>query len=398
MKIIQINTTCTRGSTGKICFDISNFLTQNGVENYIICSGDKSDLPNVFTISTKFYYKIQALFSKTFGNYGFNSYIATVRIIRILKSIKPDIVHLHNIHSHDCNLQMLLRFLAENRIKVCWTFHDCWAFTGYCTHFLKAKCDKWEKQCLSCPQFREYSWLFDKSDKLYRKKKRAIENLDLTIITPSIWLKRIVLRSFAKKKDTRVINNGVDLQVFHPYDLSAFDRFEIPKDRFIILGVAYDWGERKGLDVFIELSNRLNPSKYQIVLVGVNDVLKSKLPETIMSIDKTDNQDELAQLYSMADVFFNPTREDTFPTVNMESLACGTPVMTFDTGGSPEIIDEECGCIVADDIDIIESRILGLQKKNSDVIEKCVNRAVNLYNRKVMIEKYMNLYKEILKE
>ena len=345
---MQINTTCGIGSTGKICVDISKMLTENGVENYILYSNKSNGYELGIACSSKKYTKVQALKSRVFGNYGFNSNLETRRMIKHLKQIKPDIVHLHNIHGHDCNLEMLFNYFRDNKIKLVWTFHDCWAFTGYCPHFTMAGCDKWKRVCEKCCQYKEYSFGLDKSKILYRRKKELFSGLDLTIVTPSRWLAQIVKQSFLKEYPVVVINNGIDLKIFNPTSSDFREKYNIPFEKKILLGVAFDWGIRKGLDVFIELAKRLNGEKYQIVLVGTNSSIDERLPANIISIHRTHNQKELAEIYTSADWFINPTREENFPTVNLESMACGTPVITFDTGGSPESLTEKTGIVVPD--------------------------------------------------
>jgi len=347
MKVVQINTVSGRGSTGKICEGISEALNEAGIENYILCSSASKIRNNTIEMMpSKFYPKLQALKSRLFGNYGFNSLIETKRIISKLEELKPDVVQLHNIHGHDCNIAMLFDYLREKQIKVYWTFHDCWAFTGYCTHFTIAKCDKWKCECHNCPQFRKYSWIFDRSSEMYRRKKEMIRGVDLTVITPSRWLAELAKQSFFKDCDVRVINNGIDLSIFKPTQSNFRKEHGIGDEQIMLLGVADRWGFPKGLDVFTELSKRLDSERYRIVLVGTDNRIDKLLPENIVSIHRTQNQIQLAEIYTAADIFLNPTREEVLGLVNIEALACGTPVITFNTGGSPECIDETCGRIV----------------------------------------------------
>ena len=208
MKIVQINATCGIGSTGKICIGISSVLTEKNIENYILCSRSNGNEAGIICSDGK-YIKFQALKSKMLGNYGFNSHAATRRMIAELERLQPDIVHLHNIHGHDCDLDSLFGYFKANKIKLVWTFHDCWAFTAYCTYFTMAKCDKWQNGCTDCVKKREYSWFFDKSSKIYDRKKRLFEGLDMTIVTPSQWLADLVKQSFLKDYPVFVLNNGI---------------------------------------------------------------------------------------------------------------------------------------------------------------------------------------------
>lgn len=394
VKIVQINATCGVGSTGKICVGISQVLTENKIENYILYSSQSNGYKLGIKCSNDKYIKIQALNSRIFGNYGFNSKRATRKILSELERIKPDIVHLHNIHGHDCHFDMLLTYLKERNIKTVWTFHDCWCFTGYCTYFDVVCCNKWKKTCNDCPQKNTFSFFFDKSLKLHNKKKAAYDELDLTIVTPSKWLAGMVKESFLKDFTTYIINNGIDLNVFKPTEKTLVS-IKKTKDEKIVLGVADAWIYRKGLDVFVKLSERL-PENYKIVLVGTDENVDKQLPKNIVSIHRTSNQKELVEIYTSADVFVNPTREENYPTVNMESLACGTPVLTFRTGGSPEILDETCGSVVeCDDIDALEKEIIRICEINPYSKEDCIKRA-KAFDQNERFMEYVELYKELL--
>ena len=375
MKIVQINATCGSGSTGKICTAVSRLLTEKGIENYILYAVGSSTYPLGIKYMEDREIRMQALRSRICGNYGFQAEAATRRLIGELERISPDIVHLHNLHSHNVQLEMLLVWLRDKKIKVFWTFHDCWIFTGYCPHYDMIGCDHWKTGgCHDCPQRKHYSWFFDRSRELFEKKKTLCEGLDLTIITPSEWLAAQVRQSFLKDHPIKVIHNGIDLSVFYPRESDFRKKYGL-EDQFIVLGVAFDWGVRKGLDVFVELAKRLD-ERFQIVLVGTNDKVDRQLPENILSIHRTQDQAELAGIYTAADVFVNPTREEVLGLTNIEANACGTPVITFRTGGSPECIDEQSGCIVEkDDVDQLEKKILFMEKAQMVSEENCVERA-----------------------
>mgnify|MGYP003298833438 CR=1 FL=1 len=393
MKIVQINATCGIGSTGKICVGISEVLAEKNIENYILYSSKSNGYKYGIKCSDDNYIKMQALKSRILGNYGFNSKKATRRIIDELERIKPDIVHLHNIHGHDCNLEMLFTYFKRKKTKLIWTFHDCWAFTGYCTYFDTVECNKWQTQCVQCVKIREHSWILDKSSKLFEKKKHLLEGLDLTVVTPSRWLAELVKQSFLRDYPVDVINNGIDISAFRCIE-SDFRKKYALENKKIILGVALDWELRKGLDVFIELSQRLSDD-YRIVLVGTNDNTDKQLSKEIISIHRTHNQQELAEIYSSADVFVNPTREENYPTVNMESLACGTPVLTFRTGGSPEMLDETCGFVVdCDDVDVLEKEIIRICTQKPYTKEACINKAKE-FDKNERFKEYLALYERI---
>jgi len=393
MKIVQINATCGVGSTGKICLGVSQLLAAENIENHVFFSDKSSGYELGIRCSNRRYIKWQALKSRLLGNYGFNSQRATKRIISELKSIKPDIVHLHNIHGHDCHLGMLFGYFKETKTKVIWTFHDCWAFTAYCPHFTMMQCNKWQSGCASCPQSKEFSWLWDKSEWLYQKKKLLLSDIDLTIVTPSHWLKNLVGQSFLREHPCMVIHNGIDLAVFSPKESHFREQHQL-KNKIIVLGVAFGWGARKGLDVFVELAKRLD-EQYQIILVGTDDKVDEHLPPNIISIHRTQNQQELAEIYSAADVFVNPTREENYPTVNMEALACGTPVVTFRTGGSPEMLDETCGSVVpCDDVDALEKEIIRVCEEKPYSKKQCVRKAQE-FDQSKRFKEYVELYEKI---
>ena len=393
MKIVQINATCGIGSTGKICVGISELLTEKGIENYVLCSKNNG-YPLGIEFANRKYTRRQAIKSRLLGNYGFNSRSETKKMIAELERLKPDIVHLHNIHGHDCNLEILFTYFKKNKTKLVWTFHDCWSFTGYCPHFDMINCDKWKTGCHNCQQKSTYSFLFDRSDIVYNRKKKLFEGLNLTIVAPSKWLAELSKESFFKDYPVEVINNGIDLSIFVPTESDFKIKYGI-EDKKMVLGVAFDWGERKGLDVFVELAKRL-PSDYQIVLVGTNDEIDKLLPDNIISIHRTQNQRELAEIYTAADVFANPTREETLGLVNVEALACGTPGVTFRTGGSPECYDESCGSVVGrNDVNALEMEIIRICTKKPYKKDSCIAKAKE-FDKNERFEEYIELYERIV--
>lgn len=394
MNVVQINTTCGVGSTGKICAGISRLLTENGVQNRILYSCDTSGDPAGIACSGRKYRKLQALRSRVLGNYGFNARLATRKMIRELERMNPDVVHLHNIHGHDCDLELLFSYFREKKTRLIWTFHDCWAFTGYCTHFTMAKCGKWKQGCSDCPQRREYSWFFDRSSALYAAKKRLFQGLDLTIVTPSEWLAGLVKQSFLKDYPVCVIRNGIDPEVFRPTE-GDFRRKHGLEQKKVVLGVSFEWGEKKGLDVFSALAERL-PEDHQIVLVGADASAERRISKGILALRRTQDQRELAEIYTAADVFVNPTREENFPTVNLEALACGTPVITFRTGGSPEALDGTCGAVVdREDVAGLAREIVRVCEQKPYPAEKCIRRAGEFEKNK-RFKEYLELYERIV--
>ena len=394
MKVVFINSV-PYGSTGRICTDICSTLKGRGEEVYLSFGYSYHPIKEI----ENSYIKIGSIFDKfchmklsnLSGKHGMYSKCATHKLIRKLIEIKPDILHLHNLHGWFINLPILFDYIKKNDIKVIWTLHDCWAFTGQCPHFTMVNCQKWRTGCYDCPQYRDYpSTRVDRSSEMYELKKEWFTGVkNMTIVTPSQWLADLVKQSFLKEYPVKVINNGIDLNVFKPTE-SDFRKKHNLEDKKIVLGVAFGWGVRKGLDVFIELSKRL-PDNYKIVLVGTDESADKQLPSNILSIHRTQNQKELAEIYTAADVFANPTREENYPTVNMESLACGTPVITFKTGGSPEIIDENTGVVVdVDDVNSLETEIIYLCN-SADASEKCTERAKS-FDKNIKFAEYCDLY------
>ena len=311
-------------------------------------------------------------------------------LITQLEVIRPDIVHLHNLHSHNCNIEMLMEYLKEHKIKTFWTFHDCWAFTGYCMYFDMVSCDKWKDECHACPLSKKYSWFFDRSEYLFSKKKDVISGLDLTIITPSVWLSELVKQSFLRYYPTKVINNGIDMSVFKHRN-SDFRLKHNCEDKFIILGVAMGWEKRKGLDTFIRLSKDLEDS-FKIVLVGTNKNKDKVLPDNIISINRTENQIQLAEIYSSADLFVDPTMEDNYPTTHLEAIACGTPVITYNSGGSAEMINERCGIIIEKgSYEELLKAIISCKSNYKFNREACLLTAKS-FSQEIAFKKYIDLY------
>lgn len=395
-KILQINTVCGIGSTGRIAKDIGQIIEKENMENYIAYGYGKSNLPNTIKIGTKLDYYIHNILARLLGMQGRFSYFATKRFLKKIDKIKPDIIHLHNIHGNYINYKLLFKYINKKDIPMIWTLHDCWPFTGKCAYFDYLQCNKWKNDCKKCKNLYEYPKSYiDNSKREYINKRKAFTSVkNMIIITPSKWLCENVKNSFLNKYPVKVINNGIDLTKFKYIENDYKDRFNL-SDKKVILGVASDWNDRKGLKTFIKLSDMLD-DKYRIVLVGVSDEQKEQISQKIIKIKRTDGIEELAKLYSMADVFVNPTLEDNFPTTNLEALACGVPVITYKTGGSPEAIDDECGDIVEKDniLELIKSIEKVINKKIKKEI--CINKSKK-FNKNDKFLEYIELYKDILK-
>lgn len=386
MKVLMINSVCGIGSTGRICTDIADELTENGHECKI-AFGRKAAPERyqkyAYRITSDGGVKINALKARLFDNEGFNAAGATKKLISFIEEYNPDVIHLHNLHGYYLNVEVLFDYLKKADKKVIWTLHDCWAFTGHCANFQYPVCDKWKTGCSDCERKTKYPKSFvDKSKKNYVEKKRVFCGVkNLTVVTPSEWLSRLVKESFLGRYPTKVINNGIDASVFRPTESDFKERNGL-KDKKIILGVANVWDESKGFNDFIGLSKKISDD-YRIVLVGLDEKQLGMLPENILGITRTNNTRELAEIYTAADVLFNPTYEDNYPTVNLEAQACGTPVVTYDTGGSGESVPKE-NVIAAGDVDAF----LKLEKSQLKV------KHIDQRDKLLFIDKYLKLYHE----
>ena len=344
MKILIVNSIYGFSSTGRICADIAKEAQKKGDICMVACREARKsndDNSEVVIVGSPVQTRVHGLKARLLDNQGLNSRISTRAFLRKAEAFNPDLIWLHNIHGYYINYELLFSWIkSKPNLKVKWTLHDCWAFTGHCTYFTMVGCDKWKTGCYQCPQLKEYpkSLFLDNSKNNYARKKsafRGVENLE--IITPSKWLSELVKQSFLSEYDVKVIYNKIDTTVFKRTE----GRFRIDNhllSQRIVLGVANIWGKRKGLDRFIELAGRL-PDYFTLVLVGeMTDQQRTSLPKNIMAIGRTNNTQELADIYSSADVLLLLTREDNYPTVSIEAEACGTPVFTLDVGGCKETI------------------------------------------------------------
>ena len=400
-KLLQINAACNIGSTGKIAEQIGLLAESQGWECYMAHGGryvGKSQFHS-YQISTKWDNYIHAFEGEYLGRHGLGSYFSTKKFVEWVKSLKPDIVHLHNIHGYYLNYQVLFEYLSVAKIPVVWTLHDCWSFTGHCTHFDNAGCEKWKTECGQCPLLMaQYKSRFvDRSRKNYLLKRTLYEQLDnVTIVPVSHWLEGIVKQSILRRFPVKVIQNGIDMQVFKPTENVVRERYGIHDSKMLVLGViGSGFGPEKGRKDFSELAKN---DDIQIVLAGLKGDDFNSLPDNIIKLGRTSSQKELAELYSAADVVLNPTYNDTFPTINIESLACGTPVVTYRTGGSPEILDDTTGIVVekGDLSGLIQALQTIREKGKSFYSQACRERAVKYFNKDERFMDYIKLYDKIL--
>ena len=400
-KILQINTVVNSGSTGRIAEEIGEMVIATGWESFIAYGrNERPSTSKLIKIGNDKDVKLHGLQTRLFDKHGLGSRKATSDFINQIVKIKPDIVHLHNIHGYYINMEVLFHYLKNVNVPVVWTFHDCWPVTGHCSHFMFVECDRWRTLCYECPQKTRYpaSYFIDRSKKNYILKKELFNSLsNLTLVPVSQWLSGILKESFLQNYPIKVVNNGINSEVFRPSSSTGFRIKYGFKDKFILLGVASIWDERKGLKDFIKLSKLLG-SDSQIVLVGLAKKQIEQLPENILGIQRTESVDALAEIYAASDVFINPTYEDNFPTTNLESLACGTPVITYKTGGSPEAIDESTGIVVEQgNINMLVEAINQIKENGKQYYSgACVSRAHRFYKKEDRYREYIQLYNELI--
>lgn len=397
--LLQINVTANWGSTGKIAEDIGKVAIANGWKSYIAYGRDTkpTSASHLIPIGNKWDMFYHGLQTRLFDRHGLASKKATKDFVESVKRIDPDIIHIHNIHGYFINYEILFEYLATVGKPIVWTLHDCWPFTGHCAYFDMVNCDGWKSGCIDCRHKNVYpaAKIFCNSADNYKRKNVAFTSVkDMTFIPVSDWLLNFLGESFLCEYPRMTIHNGIDTKVFTP----AKGRQE-NNGKFSIIGVASVWAERKGLKDFVKLRDAL-PKEYNITLIGLNKEQIETLPPGIKGIARTNSLSELIEYYSNADVYINPTYEDNFPTTNIEALACGTPVITYNTGGSIEAIDVHTGRIVEQgDIDGLVSSIVELctDSNKSNTRIKCRERAIALYNKDDRFMEYLSLYNTLIK-
>jgi len=401
-KVFQICVEGNSGSTGRIAEEIGILAIQRGWESYIAYGRfkrpSKSNLIHIGSPWTVFLHGIK---TRLFDKHSFGSKGATKKLIKRITDINPDIIHLHHLHGYYINIAVLFNYLSKSNIPVVWTFHDCWSFTGHCAHFDFIGCDRWKTKCYDCPQKGEYpaSLFIDRSTKNFYEKRALFTSVIKMVIVPvSYWLDSIVNESFLKEIPRRVIHNGINTSVFKPRQNTSVlkETFGI-NGKFVLLGVANPWTDKKGLSGFIHLNKFLKNDEI-IILVGLTKSQIRKLPSNIIGIERTENREELVNLYSAADIFLNLSVEETFGLTTAEALSCGTPVIAYNSTASPEVIDEKTGIIVNKNdynglINAVEE-IRNFGKKHYS--DACRERVVNLFKIENKHADYFNLYMELI--
>lgn len=400
-RLLQINSVINSGSTGRIAEEIGQTAIAADWESYVVYGrNDRPSKSELIKIGNNWDIKIHGLQTRLFDRHGLASKSATKDLINQIKKIQPNIIHLHNIHGYYINIEILFRYLKDANIPVVWTFHDCWPITGHCSHFSFVNCNKWKTKCYCCIQKTNYpsSWLIDNSKKNFDIKRDLFTSiLNMTLVPVSNWLGEILKESFLQNYPIKVINNGTNTEVFKPSTSSIFRSEYHLENKFILLGVATSWGQRKGLNDYIKLSKQLD-TNFQIVLVGLTRKQIEHLPDYIIGIQKTESMEELAEIYSAADIVLNLSYEESFGLTTVEGFACGTPGIAYNATASPELIDESTGIIVEPgNIDELANAIKQIKEKGKQSYsDACVNRANHLYKKEDRFREYIELYEGLM--
>ncbi len=397
---MQINAVYGVGSTGVIVEDIHNLALKNGIESYVSYSTtnkNSADIKNGYIIGGTLGKKIHALLARLGGKQAYFSSFATKKLIKHIESIKPDIVHLHNLHSNYINLNLLLNYLAEKNITTVTTLHDCWFFTGGCFHYIAAGCNKWQETCGNCPKKMQDTpaLLKDNSEKILKDRKKYFGKIkNLTMIGASKWISGEASKTFVKEKNIYTINNGIDTTFFVPTPSDFRKKYNL-EEKFLILAPANKWFLPINKKTFDFVSQNL-PEDSVIVMLGCNEAQKENLPSNVIALDYIRDRDELRRVYSACDVFANCTREDTFPSINLEIQSCGTPVVTYCNTGAQETVDNKCGFSVENGNEkeffeaILNVKAIGKESFSED----CVNWVKENFDRDKNYMKYIDLYKK----
>lgn len=405
--LLQINPVL-RGSTstGRIMQEIGELAMRNGWESYIAYGRGRDGLlpsqSRTIPVGGDWSTLWHGIETRLLDRHGLASTEATRRFVREIERIRPDVIHIHNLHGYFLNYRVLFDFLSRSGIPVVWTAHDCWLYTGHCYHYAYAGCNRWQTECHDCPQRRAFpaSWFIDRSRQNFRDKRASFTSLrkgQLTIVPVSEWMRDEMSRSFLREYDFRVIHNGINTDLFDICSPQAARTKYGLGDKHLLLGVASIWSREKGLDDLIRMARLLTDDEL-IVLVGIKPSERQRLPHNIVGIARTANVGELAELYSAADAFLNPTWQDNYPTVNLEAIACGTPVVTYRTGGSIEAVTAVTGRVVE------QGDVAGMLHEAREIRRRgkayyqplCRSHALKHFNKEERYQDYLHLYDELL--
>ena len=380
--------------------EIGELAIASGWESYVAYSGARDGRPqhtsHLVPVGDKLDLAIHAVATRLFDAHGLASRRATRQLIRRIREIDPDIIHIHNIHGYFLNYPLLCKYLKESGKPVIWTVHDCWLYTGHCYYYSAAHCDKWRTGCGHCPQKRAFpaSLLFDRSARNWRDKQRAFGSLEnLTIVPVSEWIRQEMASSFLADKHFQVFHNGIDLETFRPEAAEGAPR----REGTVILGVASLWHEEKGFEDLVKMAGMLRGDEHLVMVGRMSDEQRQRLPEGVEIIERTENIGKLAALYATATAFVNPTWQDNYPTVNLEAIACGTPVVTYRTGGSVESVTEGTGFVVEQgDVAGMLARVRELAAGDrAATAARCREYALAHFRKEDCYKNYIRLYENL---
>lgn len=397
MRVLQINVVYDEKSTGRTCKELENFLDKKGIECITAYGkGEKNKGKNSYRIESKLEYYTHNILSQITGLEGYFSLFATLRLIHFIKRIKPDVIHLRNLHGHYLNLRCLFRFFKKTQIPLLFSLHDCWIFTGGCTYPVKHNCDKWKSECHSCPARSEYPYskYFDFSKKIFKDKKKWLDGLNVkAVLGVSKWVASQGEKSILNKYPVSYIYNWINTDVFKDYNSkSVFEKYGIDKDKFTVICVAAAWksGSVKNNDLE-ELAKKLGDNA-QIVVVGLK--AEEVKGENIIPIGFLSDISLLAQLYSASDVYVHLSEADTFGKVIAEAMACGIPAIAYDCTACSELIKENCGYLVPlHDVDALVDRVYKVKENKKEFYsENCKIRVKEEFDYNTNCERLLNIY------
>lgn len=398
MKIMQINS-YSDGSTGHIAQAVHNALLNSGNDSLLAYGAGSDVLSGGYRISSKADMFTHTAVTLLTGLHGYSSSIATYKLIKKIKEFNPDIVHLHNLHGGYVNINMLLNYLIESKLKIVITLHDCWLYTGKCYHYYEAQCNKFMQSCGNCPQLSMYpkSYFFDFTKKMLADKKRILSDADnLYLVTVSDWLKTEVKKTFLGKYPIKTIPNGVNKDFILKTDCGVTKVRNMADGKFIILGVASSWNKHKGINDFIKLSKLLKDDEI-IILVG-NIANNSTITDNIILVDRTSNTQELASFYNAASVYVSMSTEETFGLTIAEALSCGTPAIVYNATACAEMVsDGENGYVVTPhDINQVYKCIQKIREAKDIDKNSIAQNAREKYSISKMINEYLSFYRGVI--
>lgn len=404
MKVVQINAVYAKSSTGRTTREMHEYFLSHGIESYVAAPDLASLNANCYRIGNKFDRKLHALLYRLTGKQAYFSKYYTKGLLDWLSNIKPDVVILRNLHGNYVNFPSLVNYLAENDIATILVLHDSWFMTGGCTYYIASGCMRWKESCGICPVLKTdiTSWIFDRTSCVLQERKKLFSRIKLlSVVGVSQWVADDAKQSILSNAfRIQCIYNWVDLKTFCPKNKEALkEKYGFDKSQFIVLGVSASWSEAKGIKVFHCLADILSPEQ-KIVLVGNGDSLETKHPN-ITYLPATNNLVQLADMYAMADVYVNPTIQETFGKTTAEALSCGTPVVAYDGTATPELIgrDETCGYLInglnANDYAF---KIMEVYTKGAETYsQECRKRSERMFNMETNLMSYVDLIQGMLK-